>query len=473
MSALRPEVRRVALIVAAAFFMQNLDTSIMNTSLPQMARSFGVLPLDLSVGITVYMITAAALIPLSGWLADRLGARRVFLGAIALFTSASLLCGLAQHLWQFALARVLQGVGGALMTPVGRTIVLRNAEKSELLEATAFLIWPALAAPILGPALGGFITTYITWRWNFLLNIPLGLLGMWLTLRFVRATPPEHEHAFDWHGMLLSSGALVALLYGLEGISHAQIGWTAWQWLLPILVIAAGLLCAILSVRHFHRTPRALLELSVVSVPTFRVMALTAGVAFRITTNATPYLLPLLFQIGFGLNALAAGSFVLVYFVGNLGIKPLTTPILKYFGFRKVLLVNGCLAGLSVASCALFSMAMAKLLILITLLVAGATRSMQLTCVNTLAFADTAPRQRSSASTLFAMTNQASAALGVAVGTLVVNLTLLGEGRLEAGLREIRIGLLSVGLIGVASALACLRLPAHAGAEVSGHQRTG
>lgn len=469
MSSLRRDVRQVALIVAAAFFMQNLDTSIMNTSLPQMARSFGVLPLDLSVGITVYMITAAALIPLSGWLADRLGARRVFVGAIVLFTCASLLCGSAQRLWQFALARLLQGVGGALMTPVGRAIVLRNAGKSELMQATAYLIWPALAAPILGPALGGFITTYFSWRWNFLLNVPLGALGIWLTLRVIRDIPAEHEHAFDWPGMVLASSALVALLYGLEWLSHAQAGWPASQWFWPVLMIAAGCGCTLAAMRHFHRTPRALLEVSVLSVPTFRTMALTAGVAFRITTNATPYLLPLLFQLGFGLNALAAGSFVLVYFIGNLAIKPLTTPILRRCGFRSVLLVNGCLAGLAVAGCALFDSGTARTLILVTLLIAGATRSMQLTCVNTLAFADTTPAQRSSSATIFAMSNQASAALGVACGTLVVNLALLGEGRLEAGLREIRIGLVTAGVMAIVSAFMCLRLPRDAGAHVSGH----
>lgn len=470
MSSLRRESKLVALIIAATFFMQNLDSSIMNTSLPQMARSFNVIPLDLSVGITVYMLTGAALIPLSGWVADRFGARRVFIGAIIVFTTASLLCGLASQLWQFALARALQGIGGALMTPVGRLIVLRNTERAELLEAMAYITWPALAAPVIGPALGGFITTYISWRWNFLLNIPLGIVGLWLFMRHVEETPIEHEHAFDLKGLVLSGSALVAILYGLEWLSHAQIGWTLQQWLLPCLLILSGFGFTKWSVNYFRHTPKALLELSALSIPTFRMMALTAGAAFRITTNATPYLLPLLFQVGFGLNALASGGFVLVYFVGNLGIKPITSPVLRRFGFRNVLFVNGLMGGASVMACALFNADTAKWLILVTLFFAGATRSMQLTCINTLAFADATPAQRSSSTTLFSITGQAATALGVALSTLILNVALLTESRVEAGLREIRAGLVVVGLLALISSVSYLRLHVNTGAEVSGHR---
>ena len=164
--------RRVALIVAAAFFMQNLDGAIINTSLPQMARTFGVRPADLNIGITAYILSTAAFVPLSGWIADRLGAKRVFAGAIVVFTLASIACGCSQDLWQFTAARAVQGLGGALMTPVGRMVVLKNAEKADLLAATALITWPALIAPVVGPVLGGFITTYVDWRWNFLLNGP-------------------------------------------------------------------------------------------------------------------------------------------------------------------------------------------------------------------------------------------------------------------------------------------------------------
>jgi EmrB/QacA subfamily drug resistance transporter len=470
MNSLRTESRLVALLVATAFFMQGLDTSIMNTSLPQMARSFQVIPLDLSLGITVYTLTAAALVPLSGWLADRFGARLIFIISIAVFTVASLMCGVANNLWQFGVARVLQGMGGALMMPVGRAIVLRNAEKHELLHVTALITWPALMAPIIGPVLGGFITTYITWRWNFLLNVPLGAIGILLILRHVPNIAGEHRHAFDWTGFVFCSSALVAMLYGLESLSHAQINWAVYQWLLPSLLMLVGVGFSVLSVQHFNHTPRALLELSSLSVQTFRIASFTAGLAFRLTINATPYLLPLLFQLGFGLNALQAGSLLVAYFIGNLAIKPATTPILKTYGFRNILIVNGLLAGASIMACALLNATTATWIIMAMLFAAGATRSMQLTCLNSLAFADTTPAQRSSSTTMFSMFNQAAAALGVATSTLVVNLSLLSEHRTEAGLREIRYGLIVIGLIGLVSSLSYLRLPTNAGADVTGYR---
>ncbi len=461
----------IALIVATAFFMQGLDSAIMNTSLPQMARSFAVAPLDLSIGITIYMLTAAAFVPLSGWLADRFGARNIFLWSIAVFAMASLLCGLAQGLWQFSAARALQGLGGALMSPVGRMIVLRNTEKTELLHATALITWPALVAPIIGPALGGFITTYISWRWNFLLNVPLGIAGIWLVLRHVPELPAEHRQQLDWPGFVLASSALIAILYGLELLSHAKGSWNTHQWVQPAALTLLGVGFSVLSVRHFRRSPQPLLELSALSVLTYRMSTLTAGTAFRTAINATPFLLPLLFQIGFGMNALAAGSLLLVYFIGNLGIKPITSPILQRFGFRRVLLVNGCLAGIAIMLCALFDADTSKWVIMLVLLLAGATRSMQFTCLNTLAFADTSPAQRSSSTTLFSMFNQVANVLGVALSTLVLNFALLNQpAQLQAGAPEIRIGLMVMGLVAIAAALAYARLPKDAGAEVSGHQ---
>lgn len=470
MTSLRSESRLIALIVATAFFMQVLDGSIMNTSLPQMARSLQVAPLDLSLGITIYMLTAAAFVPLSGWLADRYGARTIFIWSIVVFTGASLICGIATTLWQFSAARALQGVGGALMTPIGRMIVLRNTEKTELLHATALITWPGLTAPIIGPALGGFITTYASWRWNFLLNVPLGIAGIWLVLRHVPKLAGEHRHQLDWPGFMLSASALIAVLYGLELLSHAQHNWVQHDWILPGILILLGVGFSWLSVRHFQRSPRPLLELSSLSILTYRLTSLTAGTFFRTAITATPFLLPLLFQIGFGMNALAAGGFLMVYFVGNLGIKPITSPILQRFGFRNVLVINGCLAGVSIMLCALFNADTAKWLVMATLLFAGATRSMQFTCLNTLAFADTTPAQRSSSTTLFSMFNQISSVLGVALSTLVLNFALLDTAETQAGLPEIRLGFVVMGLVAILSALAYLKLPADAGAEVSGHR---
>ncbi|RUY18917.1 MFS transporter, partial [Mesorhizobium sp. M7A.F.Ca.CA.001.13.2.1] len=228
--------RRVALIVAIAFFMQLLDSTIISTSLPQMGASFGVSPVAMSIGITVYMLTMAVFVPLSGWLADRFGARNIFLLAIVLFTLASLACGLSQTLTQFVAARVVQGLGSALMTPVGRILVLRNAPKSELLNATALITWPALFAPVVGPVLGGFITTYLSWHWNFFINIPLGVIGLALVARFIPGDREADPKPLDWPGFFLTSAGLALLLYGLERIAHPEDG------VLPTaLLIVAGI----------------------------------------------------------------------------------------------------------------------------------------------------------------------------------------------------------------------------------------
>ncbi len=469
MSSLRSESRLIALIVATSFFMQSLDGSIMNTSLPQMAGSLQVAPLDLSIGITIYMLTAAAFVPVSGWLADRFGARRIFIWSIVVFTGASLVCGIATNLWQFTAARALQGLGGALMTPVGRLIVLRNTEKNQLIDAMALITWPALAAPIIGPALGGFITTYISWRWNFLLNVPLGIIGVWMVLRHVPRLAGEHSHQLDWPGFILSATAMIAVLYGLELLSHAQNSWVSHDWVLPGTLTLLGIGFSWLSVRHFRRAPQPLLELSALSIQTYRLTTVTAGTCFRTAINATPFLLPLLFQVCFGLTALAAGGYLLVYFIGNLGIKPVTTPILKRFGFRTVLVTNGCLAGMSIILCALFTADTTPWLIMAIVLFAGITRSMQFTSLNTLAFADTTPAQRSSATTLFSVFNQVGGVLGVALSTLVLNFALLNQTQTQAGLNEIRLGFVVMGVVAILASLTYLKLPADAGAEVIGH----
>jgi EmrB/QacA subfamily drug resistance transporter len=457
----------IAAIVASAFFMEMLDSAIINTSLPQMAASFGVRPLDLSIGITIYLMSAATFVPLSGWLADRFGSRHVFMWAIGIFTLSSLACGLVLNLTQFTVARALQGVGGALMVPVGRVVVLRHTEKVDLLRATALITWPALLAPVIAPVLGGFITTYSTWRWNFLLNVPLGVLGMWLVYRFIPDVREDQRTNLDWIGFLLSASALLTLLYGLDGMTQAQA-----QWLGPAAWVAAGLIIGALSVRHFRRVSIPLVNLSAARLPTFAISSITAGAAFRTAINATPFLLPLLFQVGFGLNPLASGTLVLVYFLGNIAIKPLTSRILRRFGFRTVMVINGMLAGIAILACAAFSALTQHWLIMSVLLIAGATRSMQFTALNTLTFADIGPSQRSSAATLTSMLQQLVAVLGVALGALLLNVSVLLRHGARVDLGDFRIAFVAVGLLALVSAAGFLRLPPHAGAEVSGHRKT-
>src|ERR1700728_2020775 len=237
--------QRVALIVAIAFFMQFLDGTIISTSLPQVGASFGVSAVGMSIGITIYLLAMAVFVPVSSWLADRFGAREVFAVAIVVFTVSSLGCGVANSLPEFIVARAVQGLGSALMTPVGRVLVLRNASKSELLSATALITWPALFAPVIGPVLGGFITTYLTWRWNFFLNLPLGILGVWLALKFIPETGEAVEQRLDWLGFLLASTGLACLLWGLQRVAEPDSAHAS-----TVVLVIAGLVSSGLAIRH-------------------------------------------------------------------------------------------------------------------------------------------------------------------------------------------------------------------------------
>ncbi|ENO83664.1 MFS transporter [Thauera linaloolentis] len=455
--------RRIPLIVAGAFFMQVLDSTIISTSLPQMADAFGVRALDLSFGITIYMLAVAACIPASGWLADRYGSRNVFAAAIVVFSLASLACGLADSLPTFIAARAVQGVGGALMTPVGRLVVLRNTPKAGLLQATALLTWPALIAPVLGPVLGGFITTYASWRWNFLINLPIGLAGLLLALRFIPNLHGEAPRRFDGRGFLLSAGAMVLLLHGLESIGHAgaDLGLSA-------AFCVAGSVLGVAALRHFRRAAEPLLDLSPFTAPTFALTTLSGGFFCRMVISATPFLLPLLFQIGFGLSSWEAGLMIVAYFAGNLGMKTVTTPLLRRFGFRRVLVANGMLGALAIAACGLLRPDTPAWAVAALLAVAGLTRSMQLTALSTLTFADTEPQQRSSASTLSSMLQQVAMIVGVAAGALLVKLSQAAHGLEQPVLADFRNVFAAIGLIGFVAALRFLRLAPDAGAEVSG-----
>lgn len=466
MSKLSPGLRLSCLIVAGSMFMPLLDGVIINTSLPQMAQSFGVRPIEMSLGVTIYLLSTATFLATSGYLADRFGARRVCVAAILLFTIASVGCGLAQNLFQFAVARVLQGVGAALIMTVGRAIVLSQAQKPEIVHVVGIIIWPALFAPVIGPVLGGFITTYASWRWNFLLNVPIGLVTAALVLRYLPKPAPRAVKEFDLKGFALSTLALVCLLYGLQRLSD-----DASTWRLDLLLLAAGTVAAIASVRYLHRAAHPLLSLAPLAVQTFRIANATSGLVIWSVIMATPFLLPLLLQIGFGASAAQAGTLLSVYFLGNFAMKMVTTPILKRFGFRGLLTVNGLLVGISIGLCALLSSAALTPWAIAVLVLAGATRSMQFTGQNTLQFADIPPAQRGTATALSGVLQQLGMALGVGVGAVTLQLSATLRGAASLGLWDFRFALLLLAVIGVCAALGNLALPAHAGAEVSGHRK--
>jgi EmrB/QacA subfamily drug resistance transporter len=457
--------RVVALVVAVAFFMQLLDGTIVVTSLPQMGRDFGVEPVAMSIGLTVYLLTMAAFVPLSGWLGDRFGGRNVFMASIAVFTVASLCCGLSSNLEQFIAARAVQGFGAALMTPVGRVIVLRNAPKSELVHAVALITWPALVAPVIGPLLGSLITTYFSWHWNFHINVPIGILGLFLVWRYVPDQREGVSGPLDIPGFLLSALGLTLFLAGLEAFTQGTAR-------LPLvaLLLAGGVVLGVVATWHFRRVAHPLLDLSPFGVRTFALSTLSAGTALRTAINATPFLIPLFLQLGFGLDAVTAGTYLLVYFAGNLAMKTVTTRMLRSFGFRRVLVINGLIATGSIAACGLLTPATAPVVISALFFVAGLSRSMQFTALNTLGFADIAPAQRSSASTLSSMLQQVSMLLGVAISAAILNVASLARAGAGLALDDFRWAFFVVGAIGIAASLRFLALAPDAGAEVSGHR---
>ena len=459
--------RNVSLVVAASMFMQILDGVIIVTALPQMAHDFGVATLDMSIGITAYMLMAAVVIPTASWLSDRFGARRVFLIAMLVFTLSSLACGLATDLTQFVVARIVQGAGGALMFPIGRVIVLRSVQKSEIVRAIGLTVWPALFAPVVGPAIGGFLTTYVSWHWNFWINVPLGIAGMLLVANIIPRDTEFKAHPFDWAGFVLTAISLAALLYGFDGLAQGT---------LPLPLAAGlsilGLAVGTGAVLWLRRASHPLLDLQTLRIPTFAASEAMAGAVLRLTINATPFLLPLMFQVGFGFDPLAAGGLVLVYFLGNLLMKTVTTPILRRFGFRSILTLNGTLAGLAIIGCGFLSADTFYPLTFAILFVAGLTRSMQFTALATLAFADVDGDKRSSASTLSSMFQQISMVFGVALAAAILNISQVVRGAPALGLHDFRVAFFAVGALCVAASLQLLVLPRDAGSEVSGHRQS-
>ncbi|MEH9693891.1 MFS transporter [Klebsiella sp. 121470] len=405
-----------ALLVAGAFFMEFLDGTVIATALPDMARDFGVTAVELNIGISAYLITLAVLIPASGWIADRFGARAFFTLALAIFTLASVFCGLSTEVHIFVAMRILQGVGGALMVPVGRLAVLRTTPKHQLIKAIATLTWPALVAPIIGPPLGGFITRYASWHWIFFINVPLGLAAIILSLRIIPDIRETERRSFDLSGFITTSVAMVSLVTAMERLGDRQ------PQIWPTLALAAlGFGCLLYSIRHFRRAAAPMVRLDALQVPTFRV-TMYGGSLFRASISAVPFLLPLLFQVGFGMDPFHSGLLVLAVFVGNLTIKPATTPLIRWPGFRRLLLINGALNVCSLLACALLTPQTPVWAIMLILYLGGVFRSIQFTGVSTLAFADVPAAQMSDANTLFSTASQLAVGLGITLGAIGIRL---------------------------------------------------
>ena len=387
-----PRTRLTALIVACALFMQNLDSTVIATALPTMARAFGAQPVQMNVALTSYLLSLAVFIPASGWVADRFGAKQVFRAAIIVFTLGSVLCGRAESLPFLVGARILQGIGGAMMVPVGRLVLLRTAAKSELVAAMAWLSTPALLGPVLGPPVGGFIVTYFHWPLIFDINIPIGLLGVFLVTKYVDDTHEPHTAPFDLVGLLLSGFALSGLMFGFETLGRGLVApvWT-------IALLSTGLLAGLLYFLHAARHPAPVLDFTLLRIPTFLV-AMVGGTFFRIGIGAVPFLLPMMLQLTFDKSASQSGLITFASSLGALFMKPVATGVLRRIGFRDTLLVNGVVSSLLLALSAAFQPGWPVFLIMAVLLVGGFFRSLQFTAYNALAYADV-PRARMSAAT--------------------------------------------------------------------------
>jgi EmrB/QacA subfamily drug resistance transporter len=458
----------VTTLIAGAFFMENLDGTIIATALPQMARSFHIGAVNLNIGMTAYLLTLAVFIPISGWVADRFGARSVFASAIAVFTLASLLCGASRTLTQFTLMRILQGIGGAMMVPVGRLIVLRNTPKEKLTQAIAYITWPGLTALVIGPPLGGFITTYATWHWIFFLNLPIGVLALILALLWIENVSAEEKHPFDWLTFVLAGFASTGAVYAME-----KLGGDGVHWQVPALIFVLSLLSGTLAIVAARRKPAvSLIDLESLKLKTYSLSVYGAS-AFRVAVSVLPFLLPLMFQITFGLNAFRSGLYLLALFAGDLSMKVFVIQVLRLFGFRRVLIVNGTITAASMALCATLSPATPTILILVILFFHGACRSMQFTCMTTLAYTEIPPARMSRANGFLSAVMQLSMGMGVAVGAITLRLVAHAHGHSAAmpQLRDFHLAILFMSALALGPVFDSLGLPQNAGATTSGHRQ--
>jgi EmrB/QacA subfamily drug resistance transporter len=452
----------ISLIVACAMFMQNLDSTIIATALPAIGNSLGESPLQLNVAITCYLLSLAVFIPISGWTADRFGARRVFSAAIVVFTLGSIACGLANSLPMLVIARIVQGMGGAMMVPVGRLVLLRTVPKSELVRAMSYVSVPALIGPVIGPPLGGFIVTYGSWRWIFFINIPIGALGVLLVNLFIEDVRDANRRPFDLPGFVLTGLGLASLAFGFETMGRVALPAVA-----NLGLLAIGALCLTLYVRHARRVEHPIIDLALMRIPTY-AMATTGGFLFRMGLGALPFLLPLMLQVGFGLDALSSGLITFASAAGAMSNKAVVAPIIRAFGFRTVLIANTVISSAFLFGYSFFQPTTPHLVIFLALLAGGFFRSLQMTSINTLSYADVPARMLSRATSLTSMAQQLSQSVGVGTGALLLYLMLGMHGTAVSSAADFSFALAVVAGISLLSVPFFLRMSPDAGAEVSG-----
>ncbi len=460
-----PRYGITALIVACALFMENLDGTVIATSLPAIATDLHQDPIALKLALTSYLLSLAIFIPASGWAADRFGARTVFRAAILIFTLGSILCGQSSTLWEFVIARMIQGLGGAMMVPVGRLVLLRTVPRSEIVGALSYLMIPALLGPLCGPLIGGFITTYFHWRWIFYVNVPIGIVGIVLVSLFIKNVRGETPWPLDVKGFLLSGAGLASLIFGLTVADRGVFG----KQLVVTLLVVGTILLAVYWL-HARNTKFPILDLRLLAVPTFRA-SIVGGSLFRIGIGAMPFLLPLMLQLGFGMNPFQSGSVTFVAAVGSMAMKVTAVPILRFFGFRLVLVFDALLSCAFLASYGLFTSSTPVLLMMGLLLFGGFVRSLEFTAINAITYAEMDSAAMSRATSFAAVAQQLSLSLGIAVGAFGIEVSRALRGSTHLAVADFHWAFVLVAIVSATSILWFLHLPKDAGTDLAGPPR--
>jgi EmrB/QacA subfamily drug resistance transporter len=461
----RPRNWIVPAIIGSALLMQNLEATVITNALPTMARALGEDPLRLNMAITMFLLASAVFLPVSGWVADKFGAKRIFMASMVLFAASSAACGFAQDLPQLIAGRICQGAAAAMMVPVGRLVLLRTTPKVELIGALAILTMPALLGPVIGPVLGGFIVTFFDWRWIFFINLPIAVVGVMLVHAHVPEVKAQEVSPIDILGLALTAVGLASLIFGFESLGREALA--------PLQIgalFALSAACFGLYWRHAKGNPHAILDLGIFRIRTFAA-AVTGGAFLRMAMGANPFILAMLLQIAFGMSAFAAGLMTFISAAGALVMKTVAPPILRRFGFRTVLLVNGAIVALTFFAYSLIRLETAHWVILAVLAISGFFRSLQFTSLNSLAYADIDQAGMSRASTTSAMVQQLVQSIGVALAATLLHLTMDLRGETQLTAEAITPVFAVLGVLTFVSLAWFARLPANAGAEMTGRAR--
>jgi len=454
----------VPAIIGSALMMQTLNATVIANALPAMARAFHVEPLRLNIAITVYMLSAAIFLPLSGWLADRFGARRVFMCSIVLYAAGSVACGFTQSLWQLVLARFAQGAAGATLAPVGRLVLLRTTPKTELVGAMSVLTMPALLGPVIGPVIGGAIVTFADWRWIFFINLPVAITGLFLVWKHVPDIREQDTPRVDIPGIVLTGLGLAALIFGFENLGRDALSPLAVAGLFAVGVASLGAYGW-----HAGHTPHAVVQLSIFRKKTFSASVI-GGAFMRIAMGANPFLLAMLLQVAFGMSAFAAGLMTFISAVGALVMKTTAPPILRRFGFRTVLLINAVIVGLSFIAYSFFRPEWPHWAIMIVLGTGGFFRSLQFTSLNGMAYAEVEPEEMSRAATTSSMVQQLVQSIGIGLSASLLHMLMTLHGATKLTVAVVSPAFIVVGLVTTISMFWFARLPADAGDEMNGRK---